>query len=274
MEIGYRLAVSARNGLYDAGILRTHDLGRPTISVGNLTTGGTGKTPLVAMLAAELANRGHRPAVLMRGYRRTACGFSDEAELLKSSGAIVEVDPDRWRGDGGALAAYPEVNLFILDDGMQYRRARDMEIVVIDATEPFGFGHLLPRGMLRKSPAGLRCADTVVITRAGSIAGDQRDRLIVRIKKLSPGSTVYCCDHVIERVWADGVRGQPVNCATAVHIGVRDRPPGGFCGGYANGGGRVPAATRFFPDHYDFKDADVIQRCQRWRCDLEPPWWS
>ena len=259
LEIGYRLAIWSRNGLYDAGVLRSHTLGRATISIGNLTTGGTGKTPLVAMLAVELSHRGHHPAVLMRGYHKTRGGQSDEAMLLESAGILVETSPNRRASAARVLARDPLVDVFLLDDGLQHRRVRrDMEVVVIDATEPFGFGHLLPRGMLREPPAALSRAHAIVLTRTGRISGDARNQLINRVKAHSPHSPVYCCDHVIERITASGVSRPASDLSHKPYVvacGIGN--PAGFVAAMQTAAAGAPAAMRFFPDHHDYTDADV-----------------
>jgi len=258
LEIGYRLATWVRNFLYDVEILRSYKLGRPTVSVGNLTTGGTGKTPMVALLAAELKSRGHRPAVLMRGYGKTRGGISDEAALLESSGVIVEALPNRRVAAGRVLAREPDVDVFLLDDGMQHRRVRrDQEIVLFDAAEPFGFGHLLPRGMLRETTAGLQRAHAMVITRSARITSEQRERLMQRLKSLSPRATIYCCDHVIEHVLADGVMKPARELAQKPYVlacGIGN--PAGFVAAMQAAVG-PPSGTRFFPDHHDYRDGDV-----------------
>src|SRR5205814_8380372 len=97
----YAAAMSLRNRLYDRGTFATHRLARPTVSVGNITTGGTGKTPVVRWLAGRLIERGKRPAILMRGYRSASTGGSDEQRMLESQlgdPAIVIANPDRVAG--------------------------------------------------------------------------------------------------------------------------------------------------------------------------------
>jgi tetraacyldisaccharide 4'-kinase len=264
IEIGYRLIILTRNALYEAKVLPSHDLGRPTISIGNLTTGGTGKTPLVAMIATELMRQGHHPAVLIRGYHQTKDGRSDEAMELESAGIVVEVGGDRVESARRILAKRPETDVFLLDDGMQHRRARrDLEIVVIDATEPFGFDHLLPRGMLREPVSGLNRADVIVITRAGQIAHDQRHQIIDRVKSLAVAATVFCCDHRIDHV-RSGDLIKPVRelgrKPYVVACGIGN--PTGFVTALQSAANAVPAATRFFPDHYDYTAADVVELLQ------------
>lgn len=156
----------------------------PVLSVGNLTLGGTGKTPIVAWIARRLSDSGVRPAIVSRGYRGKAgrgpllassgdgptcdaalCG--DEPFLLASTlpGVMVVVGSDRV---AGALLAHSRgADVIVLDDGFQHRRLdRDLDIVLLDAGDPFGGGRLLPAGRLREPLGGLRRAHAVLITRA------------------------------------------------------------------------------------------------------------
>lgn len=166
-EGGYRLAVACRNGAYDAGVKPSRRAHAPVLSVGNLTTGGTGKTPIVMHIARRLRAMGRRPAILMRGYMADADAPSDEAALYREAlaDAAVVVDPDRVAGAAAVAAERPEVDALVLDDGFQHRRiARDLDLVLIDASEPWGYGHALPRGLMREPRSALRRADAVVLT--------------------------------------------------------------------------------------------------------------
>jgi len=170
--------IRAGNALYRRGTFKTHSVGAPVISVGNLTTGGTGKTPLVEYIAGELATAGRRVCVLTRGYRRESSGrvlvsdglslladvnqAGDEAfllaEKLKGRAAVV-CDADRV-----AAARWSIENLnsdaFVLDDGFQHQRiARNLNILTIDATNPWGNGWLLPAGILREPRQALSRAN-------------------------------------------------------------------------------------------------------------------
>lgn len=183
---------AARGWLYDRGLWSTVRVERPVISVGNLTVGGSGKTPLVITLVEQLP--GKRVAVLSRGYgRRSAVAplvvstgegplvsaeeGGDEPRLIaQRTRAIVVVDPDRARGAARAITLGAEV--LILDDGFQHRRLRrDLDLVVIDGGEPFGNGHLLPRGPLRESPSALSRADLLIQVGPGS-ALQNDDRMV------------------------------------------------------------------------------------------------
>lgn len=166
----YGAAVAARNRRFDAG----RDVARlpcPVVSIGNLTLGGTGKTPMVAEVARMLDAAGRRPIVALRGYK-SRDGRSDEAELHRQAlpGMPVIVGADRRRAilESGVDLAPPSV--MILDDGFQHRRlARDLDVVLVDATRPGLDDRLVPAGWLREPVGGLRRADVVIVTRATGV---------------------------------------------------------------------------------------------------------
>ena len=163
----YGAAVRWRNLAFDRGWYRVHRADVPVISVGNLTTGGTGKTPLVAWLVHQLEQLGASPAILSRGYRSVDSQANDEKLVLDRlcPGVPHIQNPDRVAGAGAALAD-GVCNLLVLDDGFQHRRQhRDLDLVLIDALNPWGYGRLLPRGLLREPLSSLRRAGLVVITR-------------------------------------------------------------------------------------------------------------
>ncbi len=175
-----------------AGSASSGCCGRPVVAVGNVTAGGTGKTPFVAWLVATTRAVGRRPAILARGYGPTPAGSarSDEGTLLRElvGSDVPQVeDASRVRGAATLLAAHPEVDLVVLDDGFQHRRlARDVDIVLVDATSPFGGGHYLPRGLLRESPRALRRADVVVLTRTDAVDAPGLASLRARVAALAP----------------------------------------------------------------------------------------
>lgn len=275
----YSLATRARLGLYRAGALKRHELGAPTISVGNITTGGTGKTPLVEWVARVLANEGQRVCILTRGYARVdarkqvvvsdgerllaeAREGGDEpvmlAEKLLGKAAVIS-DSNRLRA-----ALWAKENLgsdaFLLDDGFQHLRLkRDLDIVVVDATNPWGNGRLLPRGRLREPKSGLARADCIVITRANH--SEDVKALREEIKSLSGGKPVLLSE----------ARTASVNALVSVEdesgreMANLSAPLGAFC---ALGNpqqfflqlrteGYELAFTRSFPDHYLYTQADV-----------------
>lgn len=172
LTLPYGAATYLRSAAYRGGILQPKRLDGVVISVGNLTVGGTGKTPMVAATAEHLLAEGKRVGILTRGYRgqRTGEGAatSDEVQLLEARfGGQVAFGVGADRFARGRELAREGTEWFILDDGFQHRQlARDVDIVLIDATNPFGGGHLLPAGRLREPRSALERADMVVITRS------------------------------------------------------------------------------------------------------------
>ena len=185
----YGKIADVRNARFDSGKLASRDLGARTISIGNITTGGTGKTPLVILTCQMLAARGKRVCVLTRGYGRKDAGtrvvVSNGKRLLADpitagdepveiatrllGKAVVVADADRVAAAEWAKGEFG-VTTFVLDDGFQHRHAkRDVDIVCIDALEPFGRGKMLPFGRLREPLPNLKRADAVVITRANLV---------------------------------------------------------------------------------------------------------
>ena len=157
-----------RRGLFWLKLLPGHDLHRPVISVGNLTVGGSGKTPLVEFIAENLTQN-HDVVILMRGYmgkQNDGC-VSDEARQLKENlkHATVLVGPDRAANAREHLKNH-KTDVFILDDGFQHKAVkRDLDIVAVDMMNPWGNGNLLPRGILREPLSALRRAHVIVLTR-------------------------------------------------------------------------------------------------------------
>jgi tetraacyldisaccharide 4'-kinase len=181
----YGAVTRARLSLYRRGTFQSARLGRPVISVGNITTGGTGKSPLVEWVVKTLAAQDKKVCILTRGYGRdhperlvvvsdgervlaSPADAGDEPFLLATNllgTAAVISSADRWAAGKKAIELFG-VDCFVLDDGFQHLRlARDLNIVTIDATNPWGGGHLLPYGRLREPRKGLSRADCVVITR-------------------------------------------------------------------------------------------------------------
>lgn len=203
----YGRFIERRNQRFDDGTTPIVPLPARTISIGNLTTGGTGKTPLVIKCAEILSGRGKRVCILTRGYGRNSKGrvlvsngrevladaatagdepFEMAKRLLKK--AVVVADADR-----AAAAAWAKdefgVSVFLLDDAFQHRQAaRDVNILCIDATDPFGGGKLLPAGRLREPIAAISRADAVVVTRADS--GDVKS-IKAEIARLAPTVPIF-----------------------------------------------------------------------------------
>jgi tetraacyldisaccharide 4'-kinase len=259
----YSVAVGARNIFYDRRWLPVHRLPRPTISVGNLTTGGTGKTPFVCWLVAALQAASRRPAVLMRGYKSNQ-QFSDEQALISRlcPGTTVIADPDRVRGSIAALGKDPALDLFILDDGMQHRRVwRDLDIVLISAVSPWGYGHLLPRGLLREPPSSLRRSGAVIITHCSEVDAATLAAIESTVRRYNASCPIFHADHTITSLVSSGVNAQlPLSVLSekkyfaACGIGQ----PQSFLANLASHGSEC-AGHHFFPDHYHFTENDVAQ---------------
>lgn len=268
VSVPYGWAVAARNAAYDAGVLASHSAPIPVISVGNITLGGTGKTPLVAWVARRLASRGHRPAIVSRGYAARPGEVSDEAaELaLVVPGTMHVADRDRVAGVRAAAAAAATVA--VLDDGFQHRRLRrDLDIVAIDATDPFGCGQLFPRGLLREPVRGLRRAAAVVLTRATSVDAARRawirDRITAAVGGAAPPAWMEAEHRPVGLRTADG-RTEPLSLLAgrrvAAFAGIGN--PAAFRGTLAGLGADVAAFTSF-PDHHAYPPGDLDRLARR-----------
>ena len=195
----YAAAVYVRNFLYDCGIKKSRSLGVPVVSIGNLTMGGTGKTPAAAELLRRALARGLKPALLSRGYRagkfrlgkETSNPYlrqNDEAAELAIEFPLVPhyLAPDRTAAGRALLRDFPETDLIILDDGFQHRRLhRDRNILLLDALDPLG-GGLFPAGFAREPLAAVRRADAVILTRADLVDEQQRRRIERKVRKIAP----------------------------------------------------------------------------------------
>jgi tetraacyldisaccharide 4'-kinase len=258
-SLPYGAAVRLRNLGYRLGWLRFERVPVPVVSVGNLTVGGTGKTPCVEYVARFYRERYLRVAILSRGYGG-AGGPNDEALVLEEN--LPDV-PHLQGADRVALARTAieelESEVLVLDDAFQHRRlARDRDLVLVDATEPWGHGYLLPRGLLREPPGSLRRADVVVLTRCDQVEAGQRRRLRAEVARLAPGVPAVETSHrPVELVDAER-RAAPLEV-------LRQGPVAAFCG-IGNPGafrrtltdqGAVVCAFRTYPDHHPYGRADV-----------------
>ncbi|MFA5088717.1 MAG: tetraacyldisaccharide 4'-kinase [Candidatus Omnitrophota bacterium] len=223
----YGLAVKGLLLFYRKGFLKVYRLPRKVISVGNITLGGTGKTPLVEFIARSLSEKGIRPVILIRGYmsggRKPASlegPISDEAVYLrKALGDVpVLVGADRVKSARSLAPGYP-VDVFILDDGFQqWGLARDLEIVAINTANPFGNRFLLPRGILREPLSSLARSDVFVLTKTDQGGENIRD-IREELSQRNPRALIVEARHcprdflnlrTMERVGLSGLGGQDI----------------------------------------------------------------
>lgn len=260
VAVGYGLAVRLRNFAYDRRLLPSVRVSVPVISVGNLTTGGTGKTPLVIWLYERLAARGRRCGILTRGYKSDAARLTDEPAILVKScpDAHVVVDPDRVAGARRAIAE-AAVDVLLLDDGLQHRHLhRDLDIVTIDATCPFGYGRMLPAGLLREPVGALRRADAVVVTHYDHIEPARAEDLLSEIAQRAGDAFIATAVHVHSDVRLSDGRTMPVES-------LKGRRLFAFCGignpdaflDRLNRQGLTVVGSRIFNDHHTYTPADV-----------------
>ena len=195
----YGGVAAARNALFALGWKKVHRLDVPVVSIGNLTVGGTGKTPTVAWLCQLAKDRGRTPGVLARGYGRApGAALNDEGLLLQRRlpWLLQEQDPDRVAA--GKKLVDRGADFVVLDDGFQHRRLhRDLDVVCLDARLPFSNGHCLPAGDLREFRSGLRRADVLLLTRADAISRDQLAARVQRLRQISGKKSlpVHACVH-------------------------------------------------------------------------------
>ena len=259
LGVGYGVGVAARNLAFDRGWKTSHRSAIPVVSVGNLTLGGTGKTPMVEWVARRLRGRGLRVAILSRGYGQ-AGGLNDEGRVLEDN--LPDV-PHLQGADRVALAAIAveelEAQAIVLDDGFQHRRlARDLDLVLLDALDPFGLGRMFPRGLLREPVGSLRRASVVILSRADLI--DPPARAAIRAeaeRRAGPLRWAEARHAPIDLVDAEG-RSVPLEQLAGARIAA-------FCGiGNPEGFRRTLAGLgvdlggfRSFPDHHPYGASDV-----------------
>ena len=289
----YERAVQTRLGLYRRRLLRAQELGCPVVSIGNLTVGGTGKTPVAEMLARELQNRGRRVAILSRGYKSVPRPFmqrlrnklfkhldlfpprivsdgrkvlldsrraGDEPHMLAKNlpGVCVLVDKDRVKSGLHALRHF-DSDLLLLDDGLQYQRLRHrIDVVLVDRQSPFGNEHLLPRGTLREPPRNLRRASYIIVTKCGP---ERDEELLTRVRKLNRTAAIIECNHA-PRHWEDIKTGEkfPLEHLRGRHVGAMSgiARPESFEEGVRALGANVEI-TKAFADHHRFTKKEILR---------------
>lgn len=275
LAVGYGLAMRLRSIGYSTGILQTQRVSAPVISLGNITTGGTGKTPFAAFVAQWFRDREIRVAFLSRGYGADPGAVNDEAMVLNQLCPDVPhlQNPDRIASARIAIEEL-ESQLLILDDGFQHRRlARDLDIVLIDATNPWGYGVLLPRGLLREPLSALRRADLIVLTRVDSVHEDVLQQLRRRLQQIRGTAECVETSFPVRRLvnsegeTADWSTLKPGHVAAFCGIGN----PTAFQRLLARRGLNVtPDRFRTFPDHYRYTREDV-DALREWADQLGSP---
>lgn len=282
LSFGYRLIVQTRTALYRHRLLSSVKLPCRVIVVGNITTGGTGKTPMVGFLSSMLQQQGKKVVVLTRGYggknrsgvvilsdgKRIVAGVEqvgDEAWMMASQLDNIPVicTKDRVKGGMTAIELF-QPDIIILDDGFQhFRLQRDLDIVLVNAADPFGNGHMLPRGKLREPVGALKRADMVVITKSNLTEGSASVRqeiaslcrdIPVLLSELKPcGAKDPATGKTIG--WEE-LQGK--NIAAVCSIG----DPEGFFSILEQIGTRVIAKLAF-PDHHFYQKGDYRGICTR-----------
>lgn len=274
----YGLAMKSRASLYARGLLRQHTLPCRVISIGNLTVGGTGKTPVVIALASALRDRGRRVGVVSRGYKRSGAdaivevsdgrsvlggpGETGDEPLLiaqRCPGVPVVVGADRPAAGQRLIDRY-RIDTLIMDDGYQHMALRrDTDILVLDGSVPFGNGHLLPRGRLREPLSAIVRATAVLVTRASQ--GGRLDELKAAVRAVAPEAPIWVTDFAPSAVVQVGgsstmepsvLKGERVLAVSGIGNPASFRT-------LLEAAGVVVADYCVFPDHHAYSREDVLE---------------
>jgi len=287
----FSAVVSFRYLLYKTGVLRRHPLGIQVISIGNVTAGGTGKTPVTEMFARALSAEGRKVAILSRGYRRKEAPWwqrmftqvidpplvvsdgkrvlldsavgGDEPYMLASNlpGVAVVVDRDRVKA-GRYATKRLGCDTLILDDGFQYQRLKhSIEVVLVDATNPFGNGHMLPRGVLREPARHVKRADVIFLTKC---RGDTSE-VEAEIRKYNKKAKIVRCAHSprsLKDVWSreefplSWLAGKTLCTLSGI------ASPKGFENSLRHMGAKVVWCERY-ADHHRYDSSEVLYALNR-----------
>jgi tetraacyldisaccharide 4'-kinase len=254
----YGAVIRLRNFLYDNEWLKIARVNAVVISIGNITTGGTGKTPLVIRLSKQIVQN-YEIAILTRGYKTTK-NYVDEPEMLIKScpDAKVIVNPNRVAAAREAINKFA-AKVLIMDDGFQHRRLhRDLDIVTIDAACPFGFNRLLPAGLLREPLNTLKRANAVVITRCDQIPQNELANLEEKLQQINPNMVIAKTIHSPVGIrTADGKRISVAELTTKNIFA--------FCGignpdAFFNTIRKIPAnllGSKIYDDHHHYCADDI-----------------
>ena len=291
LSLVFAAVVGVRYFLYGIGVLRRFPLGVQVISIGNVTAGGTGKTPVTEIFAATLAAEGRKVAILSRGYRRKEAPWwvrvftqvvspplvvsdgrhvltdsaegGDEPYMLASNlhGVAVVVDRDRVKAGRYAVKRLG-CDTIILDDGFQYQKLKhSIEVVLVDSTNPFGNGNMLPRGILREPARNLRRADIIFLTKCSGDASAVRDE----IRRYNKTAEIVECTHapkVLKDVWSreefplSWLQGR----TTCTLSGIAS--PKGFENSLRRLGARVVWCERY-ADHHRYDASEILYALNR-----------
>ena len=283
--------VAVRYFLYRIGFLRRYPLGIQVISIGNVTAGGTGKTPVTEMFARALASKGRKVAILSRGYRRKEAPWwqrmftqvidpplvvsdgkrvlldsavgGDEPYMLASNlpGVAVVVDRDRVKSGRYAIKRLG-CDTIILDDGFQYQKLKhSIEVVLVDATNPFGNGNMLPRGILREPARHIKRADIIFLTKC---RGDT-SKVVEEIRKYNKKAEIVKCTHApktLKDVWSreefplDWLKNKQVCTLSGI------ASPKGFENSLRHLGAKVVWCERY-ADHHRYDPSEILYALNR-----------
>ena len=291
VSLVFSAVVSIRYLLYRAGILRRYPLGIQIISIGNVTAGGTGKTPVTEIFARTLAAEGRKVAILSRGYRRKEAPLwqrlftqvvepplvvsdgkhvlldsetgGDEPYMLASNlpGVAVVVDRNRVKAGRYAIKRLG-CDTLILDDGFQYQKLKhSIEVVLVDSTNPFGNGNMLPRGILREPAKHLKRADIIFLTKCRGDVSAVREE----IRKYNTKAEIVECNHtpkVLKDVWSreeyplSWLQGK----TTCTLSGIAS--PKGFENSLRHLGAKVVWCERY-ADHHRYASSEILYALNR-----------
>ena len=287
----FAAAVGARYFLYRIGLIRRYPLGIQVISIGNVTAGGTGKTPVTEIFARTLAAEGRKVAILSRGYRRKEAPWwrrmftqvitpplvvsdgrhvlldsatgGDEPYMLASNlpGVAVVVDRNRVKAGRYAIKRLG-CDTLILDDGFQYQKLKhSVEVVLVDSTNPFGNGNMLPRGILREPARHLKRADIIFLTKCRGDVSAVRNE----IRKYNKDAEIVECNHspkVLKDVWSreefplSWLKGKTVCTLSGI------ASPKGFENSLRRLGAKVVWCERY-ADHHRYDASEILYALNR-----------
>ncbi len=254
-SLPYSTVVALRNRAFDRAWKRPVRLGVPVVSIGNITTGGTGKTPTVIMVVKQLQALGNRPAVLTRGYGAKSGKTPDEVLVMQREcpGLPIIVNPDRVAGGRAAINDH-HADVLVLDDGFQHRRlARDLNVVLVDATMPMGIPGLLPRGTWREPPHHLARADAIMLTRCEQVTEELADLAAGLLSQwVTPRHIFQQSTRVVGLFDSAGMPVEPSGQRVVVFAGIGN--PEGFLRTVRGMNLNVSAAF-WFKDHYPYDNA-------------------